>query len=145
MKVVCIAGLFALSACSKSPFVTRTIQVDGRPLTVEVAYTYDARAQGVMGKDGLTDEQGVFFMYPEEENLGFWMKTVTFPLDIAFVRSDGTIARIAQMQPFVTTSTPSLQPVQYALEMREGWFADHDVVVGEKITDIPTNLQAEPR
>ena len=145
MKLLCIVGLLALSACSKPPFVTRTIQVDGRPLTVEVASTYDARRQGVMGKDGLTDEQGVFFMYPEEANLGFWMKTVTFPLDIAFVRSDGTIARIAQMQPFVTTSTPSLQPVQYALEMREGWFADHDVVVGEKITGIPTDLEAEPR
>ncbi|MFT6146971.1 MAG: uncharacterized membrane protein (UPF0127 family) [Myxococcota bacterium] len=145
MKMLCIAALLTVSACSKTPFVTRVIQVDGRDLVVEIAYTNSARAQGVMGKTGLTDEQGVFFMYPDQRNIGFWMKTVTFPLDIAFVRSDGTIARIAQMQPYVTTSTPSLQPVQFALEMREGWFADRGVVVGEKITGIPTDLEPEPR
>lgn len=144
MKTLLTLSLLSLSACSKSPFMNATIQVDGQPLAVEVAYTFEARKQGVMGKTGLNDEQGMLFIYPESENISFWMKTVAFPLDVAFIRTDGTIVRIAQMQPFVTTSTPSLQPVQYALEMREGWFADHDVIVGEKVTDIPV-VEAEPR
>ena len=141
-RVVALSLL--LTACGgKNPFGSAVIQVDGQPLTVETAYTRDARAQGVMGKDSLPEDAGVLFIYPDSRNRSFWMKTVTFPLDIAFIRTDGTIARIAQMQPYETSGTPSLQPVQYALEMREGWFADHDVVVGEKVTDIP-EVEAEP-
>lgn len=137
-------GLLLLTAgCSKSLFTSAVIQVDGRPLTVEVAYTDKARQKGVMGKEGLADDQGMLFIYPDSRNRSFWMKTVTFPLDIAFIRSDGTIVRIAQMPAFVTTGTPSLQPVQYALEMREGWFAEHDVVVGDLVTDIPV-VEADP-
>ena len=132
-----------LVGCASSPFTKAVIQVDGRPLDVEVASTRKARAQGVMGKTGLSDEEGMFFIYPDSANRSFWMKTVTFPLDIAFIRTDGTIVRIAQMQPFVTTGTPSLQPVQYALEMREGWFAEHDVQVGDQVTEIP-EVEAEP-
>ena len=141
---IALASLVLTTACTaRSPFGSAVIEVDGRPLTVETAYTREARAQGVMGKDGLTDEQGVLFLYPDSANRSFWMKTVTFALDIAFIRSDGTIARIAQMQPYVTAGPPSLQPVQYALEMREGWFADHDVEVGDKVTGIP-EVEAEP-
>lgn len=142
MKSLLLA-LPLLVGCASSPFTKAVIQVDGRPLAVEVASTREARAQGVMGKSGLSDEEGMLFIYPNSENRSFWMKTVTFPLDIAFVRTDGTIVRIAQMQPFVTQGTPSLQPVQYALEMREGWFADNDVHVGDRIDDIPA-VEAEP-
>ena len=142
MKTLALAALLLTSGCTKTLFSSAVIQVDGRPLSVEVAYTRDARSKGVMGKTGLTDEQGVLFIYPDSRNRSFWMKTVTFPLDIAFIDEAGSIVRIAQMQPYVTSGTPSLQPVPYALEMREHWFAEHDVVVGDRVTDIP-EVEAE--
>lgn len=135
--------LLTLAACAKGPWPRATIQVDGRPISVEIANTADLRERGLMDRDALPADEGMLFMYPEERNRSFWMKRTRIPLDIAFADSNGIIVRIAQMQPYTTEKTPSLVPAQYALEMNEGWFGANGVVVGDAISDWPAEIEAE--
>jgi uncharacterized membrane protein (UPF0127 family) len=136
-------ALLLLAACHKGAWPVHTITVDGAPIRVEVAHTAEQRRVGLMNRDQLPADEGMLFIYPAEANRSFWMKSTRIPLDIAFAGDDGVIFRIAQMVPFSTSSTPSLQPARYALEMNEGWFAAHEVVVGDVIGSIP-DLIAEP-
>jgi uncharacterized membrane protein (UPF0127 family) len=102
--------------------------------TVEVARTLDEITRGLMGRDSLPPDGGMYFLYPgtAERALDFYMKNTRIPLSIAFIRADGTIATIKDMQPFDETLVSSEGPVKDALEMNQGWFADHNIEAGDR-------------
>lgn len=135
--------LLLLTACGKKGLPVRTIQVDGHAVNVEIAATSKDRETGLMHRESLAPDGGMLFMYNDERPRSFWMKNTLIPLDIAFVRRDGTIVKIAQMEPISVERTQSLYPASFALEMNVGWFAAHDVEAGDKVTDIPSDLTVE--
>ena len=135
-RVPSVVLFLTLAACG-GPFPTATIGVGGETVRVEVAATPDLRARGLMHRDSLAADRGMLFIYPDQAPRGFWMKNVPFPLDIAFADKDGTIVRITDMKAMDTSSTPSLYPATYALEMNKGWFAEHGIATGQMITEIP--------
>ena len=49
-----------------------------------------------------------------------WMKDTPLPLDMLFIRADGTIARITKGEPFSTRTLPSGEPVLGVLELNGG-------------------------
>lgn len=116
---------------------TTSISVDGHSVRVEIAATPEDRNDGLMHRKSLAADSGMLFVYPASEKLGFWMKNTTLPLSIAFADESGKIVRISDMVPLSTERVPSIFPAMYALEMNKGWFAEHDVVKGEFITDLP--------
>jgi len=61
------------------------------------------------------------------------MKETKIPLDIAFIREDGTIESIKQLEPFDETPVSSEGEVLCALEVNRGWFAENNVEVGDEI------------
>ncbi len=126
----------ALAACGGA-FPKATIEVGAKPIKAEIAATPELRARGLMNRESLPADRGMLFIYPDEAPRAFWMKNTQIPLDIAFADKDGGIVRIATMKPFDTSSTPSLYPAKYALEMNKGWFAANGVVVGDRISRIP--------
>ena len=105
--------------------------------------TPDTRARGLMHRDAMDPDHGMLFVYPDEAPRGFWMKDTRLPLSIAFADHTGKIVKISDMQPFSLERVPSLYPAMYALEMNQGWFAEHGVEKGDLITDLPTDLKAE--
>jgi uncharacterized membrane protein (UPF0127 family) len=135
--------LLLLGACGKKNLPVRTIDVDGHAIEVEIAATSKHRETGLMHRESLPADAGMLFMYNDERPRSFWMKNTLIPLDIAFVGRDGTIVKIAQMEPISVERTQSLYPATYALEMNVGWFAAHDVQAGDKITRIPTDITVE--
>jgi uncharacterized membrane protein (UPF0127 family) len=59
-----------------------------------------------MFRESLAPDAGMIFPFPEPRPASFWMKNTLIPLDMIFVREDGSIARIA-----VNTVPHSLDPV----------------------------------
>ena len=74
--------------------------------TVEVARTPEEQARGLMFRESLAPDAGMLFPFPRPRPASFWMKNTLIPLDMIFIRADGTIARIA-----VNTTPHSLAPV----------------------------------
>lgn len=77
--------------------------------TVEVARTPEEQARGLMFRESLAPDAGMLFPFPRPRPASFWMKNTLIPLDMIFVRANGTIARIA-----VNTTPHSLAPVGVA-------------------------------
>jgi uncharacterized membrane protein (UPF0127 family) len=73
---------------------------------VEVAQTEEQQATGLMFVEKLGPDQGMVFPFVPPRPASFWMKNTLIPLDMIFVRSDCSIARIA-----VNTVPHSLEPV----------------------------------
>ncbi len=63
------------------------------------------------------------------------MKNTPSPLDIIFIRADGTIATIAENTvPFSETPIPSGEPVAAVLEINGGRSAELGIAEGDKVT-----------
>ena len=66
-----------------------------RKFRVEVARTADEQARGLMFRESLPEDGGMIFPMSPPRFASFWMKNTVIPLDMIFIRSDGTVARIA--------------------------------------------------
>ncbi len=89
--------------------------------TVRVADTPTRREQGLMFVKSLPEDGGMLFLHPREVETAFWMKNTLIPLDLLFVRRDGSIARIAERaRPHDLTPIPSGEPVLAVLDLAGG-------------------------
>lgn len=73
-----------------------------------------------MFRRSLGANHGMIFPYDPPQDVAFWMKNTLIPLDILFVRADGTIARITKAKSQDLTPLPSGEPIAAVLEIRGG-------------------------
>jgi uncharacterized membrane protein (UPF0127 family) len=102
--------------------------------TVEVAATPDQQERGLMFRHSLAGDRGMIFPYDPPQEVGFWMKNTLIPLDIIYIRANGTIARIANAQAMDITPLPSGEPVALVLEIRGGRAAELGIKPGDKVS-----------
>lgn len=106
---------------------------------VELARTAAEQQRGLMYRTDIRKDGGMLFApYPPEggppREASFWMENTPTPLDIIFVRPDGTIARIAENTvPFDKTPIPSGEPVSAVLEILGGRAAELGIAEGDKV------------
>ena len=117
------------------------ITLGERSIAVEIANTPEQRAIGMMYRKKLGPDEGMLFIFERDQNLSFYMKNTFVPLSIAFIRSDGIISNIANMEPRTLNPHHSRTPSRYALEMPQGWFIEHSIRGGSKV-GIPPELAA---
>jgi uncharacterized membrane protein (UPF0127 family) len=108
------------------------------PFNVELALTDDQRARGLMFRKALPDGQGMLFDFKVEQDVGFWMKNTYIPLDMIFIRADGTIRRIAaNTEPLSERLVPSGGPIRFVLEVSGGTARKLGIEPGNKVTGAP--------
>lgn len=101
-------------------------------VVAEVAATADQRADGLMYREEVPDGTGMLFVFQDNEVRAFWMANTYVPLDIAYMDPSYRIVDIVQMEPLVTETYPSSAPAMFALEVRQGWFAEQGIDVGDQ-------------
>lgn len=106
-------------------------------IRAELAQTDAQRAIGLMHRREMAPHDGMLFVFDQPAVQCFWMKNTLLPLSIAFLADDGTVVNIADMKPQSLDSHCSSQPVRYALEMNQGWFAKRGVKPGFKLSGAP--------
>jgi uncharacterized protein len=103
-----------------------TVQAPKEKLALEVADTVASREHGLMFRTLVPSGRGMIFVFGTDGEQRFWMKNTLIPLDMIFVRSDGTITSIAANVPAskVTTSDDQVATRQgwgkYVIELRAG-------------------------
>lgn len=103
--------------------------------TVEVAATEKQQAIGMMFRESIGPTEGMLFPYPTPRPLTFWMQNTLIPLDIIFIRADGSIARIVEnATPLSLAQIESGEPAIAVLELAGGRAADLGIRVGDQVT-----------
>jgi uncharacterized protein len=122
-----LAGLTQTTLCITGGAKTRSF-------TVEVAATSMEQAKGLMFRTELADNAGMIFPFREPRVASFWMKNTVIPLDIIFVRSNGTIESIAENTvPYSTDPVEAGEPVTAVLELRGGLTAELGIGAGDTV------------
>jgi uncharacterized membrane protein (UPF0127 family) len=105
---------------------------------VEIAADDEQRARGLMYRKELPEGRGMLFDFKREQEVGFWMKNTYIPLDMIFIREDGSIRRIAaNTEPLSERTVPAGGPVRYVLEVIGGTARKLGIEPGDKVTGAP--------
>jgi uncharacterized membrane protein (UPF0127 family) len=101
--------------------------------TVDIAATPQQQETGLMFVKHLAPDRGMIFPYDPPQPVAFWMHNTLIPLDMVFIRADGTIARIATAKALDDTPVPSGEPIAAVLEIAGGRAAQLGIVPGDKV------------
>ena len=117
----------SLSIASLSSLEEKYIQIffpNGKVITAELAITEDSRSRGLMFRKTLNEDQGMLFVFEEEERHAFWMKNMTFSIDILWLDGQKRIVHIERRVPPCQRdpcpSYPPNFPALYVLELKSG-------------------------
>ena len=121
---------------SPLPLTTVVVDTDHGPhaFRVEVAGDEASQAKGLMFRRQMAPDAGMLFDFHHPQMTIFWMKNTILPLDMIFIRQDGTISSIApNAVPYSTTSIPSAEPVRAVLEINGGRAAQLGIEPDQKV------------
>lgn len=133
LALVWLGLLIPATAADLTPLTAITSKGE-HVFQVEVADTNETRAKGLMFRTEMPKDVGMLFDFKSEQPVFFWMKNTYLPLDMIFIRSNGTIARIeANTVPLSERTVPSGSPVRYVLELNAGRAAEIGLKAGDRI------------
>ncbi len=101
---------------------------------MEVAADDASRELGLMHRLHLANDAGMLFDFHGSVMTAFWMKDTPLPLDMLFVRADGTISTIAaNAVPFSTKEIYSAEPIRAVLEISGGLSKTLGIAPGDRV------------
>jgi uncharacterized membrane protein (UPF0127 family) len=113
-----------------------TIATQGGPrrFAVEVMRDDASRSRGLMFRRHMAPDHGMLFDFERVEPVTMWMKNTYLPLDMVFIRQDGTVSRVAaDTEPLSTAIISSEGPVLAVLELNAGTAAKLGIKPGDKV------------
>lgn len=103
-------------------------------IDIEVADTEYERQLGLMNRKEMNENQGMLFIFPDEQFRSFWMLNTLISLDMLFVNRERQIVTIHKnTTPLSQQSYPSTAPAVYVVEVIGGFTDKHNIKVGDKI------------
>ena len=103
------------------------------PLRLEIPKSALDFKQGLMFRESLDTDSGMLFVFDNIAKQSFHMTETKIPLDIAFIREDGVIESIKQLEPNNPLPVYSEGDIELAIEVNRGWFAENNVEVGDQL------------
>lgn len=108
-----------------------------RTIDIEFATNDKERAQGLMDRKSMTDDQGMLFIFPAAREQSFWMKNTYISLDIIYLDAHKEIVSVQKYTtPLSEESLPSFKKAQYVLEVNAGFCDKYHIAYGDKIAFV---------
>jgi uncharacterized protein len=117
--------MIALLAFLAAIAQTIVVAAPNEKLNLEVADTFNTREYGLMNRTHLEPHSGMIFVFAGNGSQTFWMKNTLMPLDMIWVRANGTIDTVASDVPASTPQAPGEQTTRrgygkYVIELAAG-------------------------
>ncbi len=101
---------------------------------VEVADDDQERATGLMHRTDLAPDCGMLFDFKRPRDVRIWMRNTFIPLDLLFMRGDGTVAFVYEhMTPHSEDPVGPDRPMLAVLELKDGTIKRLGLGVGDVV------------
>lgn len=144
-KWVLIFGFIAFAGINiwSRMYTTVEVELGGERFIARVADTSEKRAKGLSGTNPLKQNEAMIFVFGGVESHTFWMKGLTYPLDIIWF-NEGKIVDIAPRVPPTNPDVPESQyprysarlPTKYVIEVPSGTVDRLGIKIGDPISVI---------
>ncbi|MBI2278670.1 MAG: DUF192 domain-containing protein [Candidatus Brennerbacteria bacterium] len=102
------------------------VKINEQIIVVDIVRDADTRAKGLAGRAGLGVNEGMLFLFDEAARYPFWMKGVSFPIDIVWISGNEIVGVEERVPPEPGVSEHDLKnyvppaPVDKVLELAAG-------------------------
>ena len=126
---------FLIAGCIQNEVVLP----DGTKVGVELAKTREQTERGLMFRENLEENNGMLFVFSQDDDRYFWMKNTLIDLDIIFINSQGKIVNIAEKVPHSYIAAPEEEIAtakgfgKYVLEVNSGFAQKHNLKIGDRL------------
>ena len=132
--------LFSLIVCSAETREKKFVRIflpDGFSVTAELAVTDEERQLGLMFREKINPDQGMLFVFEQEDFHSFWMKNMRFSIDILWLDKDKRIVHVERNVPpckeLPCPSYASKYPAGYVLEIKAGSADEHKLKMFDRL------------
>lgn len=111
------------------------IKIADKQYNVELAETPEEHELGLQNRKELASDEGMLFIFEEEESRSFWMKNTIIPLDVIFIDEDLIVTTVHKGEP---NSEEMLEGNGlYVLEVNQ----DSGIKIGDELDFEPENKE----
>ena len=116
-------------------FSKAIVEIGGREISVEIADEPDEQVQGLSGREGLPENEGMLFVFERPGFYKFWMKGMRFALDLVWIGADWKIVGVSRNVMPESYPGAILPPAraQYVLELDAGLAAKYGLKPGDNV------------
>jgi uncharacterized membrane protein (UPF0127 family) len=113
---------------------TMKIYLGAEILDTEMALTDEQIHTGMMFRTNIQETDAMLFLLPAPQRASFWMKNCPESISAAYITPDGTIQEIHHLEKNDTNGVvAAVDNIQFVLEVKDGWFARHNINPGTVI------------
>ncbi|OBQ55947.1 DUF192 domain-containing protein [Tamlana sp. s12] len=103
-------------------------------LDIEIADTDFDIQTGLMYRNSMQKNQGMLFVFDDEQERFFYMKNTKISLDLVYIDANKKIVSFQEnAKPFDESSLPSNVPAQFVLEINAGLVNTWNLKIGDSI------------
>lgn len=127
-------ALILISACS-NVVVLKDFEVK-----VKIADSQGEREKGLMNVEYLPEDEGMLFLFENNDYGGFWMKDTLIPLDIIFINERDVVVDIIEAEPCTSEPCEIYSPSEKTLkvlEVNKGLSRKIGLKAGDKVIFSP--------
>ena len=147
-QILVLVGIFIIIALGALIFSAVTgagkkeIKIGEAIFKVRIYDNPASRSLGLSGTKILKEDEGMLFLFSEEEIQKFWMKDMKFPIDIIWIKGNTVVGIImgAEPEPLVVSGAEpdytiysSPEPVDKVLEINAGLSQRLGIRVGDTV------------
>lgn len=116
---------------------SKIIIINNHQISVEIANSDILREKGLSGRENLSQDAGMLFIFPSSGYHYFWMKDMEFPLDFIWV-NDKTVVDLTENVLNDWENNPlnnfsSKMPADKVIELNTGAIKLLNISIGDKI------------
>ncbi|KKU49768.1 MAG: hypothetical protein UX71_C0006G0021 [Parcubacteria group bacterium GW2011_GWA1_47_10] len=127
--------LVTLPGGNLTPESIRYVKVAGQRIRVDLAISPEAQTKGLAGRTGLSEGEGMLFIFDVPGKHLFWMKEMNFPIDIIWITENMQVVHVeknAAPESYPETFGPDAY-IKYVLEVPAGYSDKNNLKVGDRI------------
>jgi uncharacterized membrane protein (UPF0127 family) len=119
-----------------------TLKINENKFLIDIAEGKEETQMGLSGRKSMCDTCGMFFIFEGESNYAFWMKDMSFDIDIIFIDGNKKIVEIYsdvkkegynKKSPELSEKIKNTKPAIYVLEVNAGKAKEHNFKIGDSV------------
>lgn len=135
--LVVIASLLVVFFFKKSSTKYTTVKINNVSIKAEIAATVLTKTKGLMFRKSLPENEGMIFIFDNEDYHSFWMMNMSFPLDIIWINGEKKVVYIVKdAKPCGLICKDFYVPeekAKYVLEVNANFTTKNKIKVGTKV------------
>jgi uncharacterized membrane protein (UPF0127 family) len=139
---VAAAGWFILNNFQQ----TIVLNIGAGAYQVQVAATDETRQKGLSGRESLGPNDGLLFVFPENDTWKIWMKDMNFPIDIIWLDESRKVIYIVKDATPESGTDKIFEPrdeARYVLELAAGSVENAGIRIGQSAVFDISDVEVE--